>query len=161
MRSKVWLIVAAFFLLACGMQVTAFALPRGGMGAALTRDEAVGIHQGFRGVQFPHRVFVGPAFGFGWEWGGPWMWSPFYYPGPSVVEVQHVNFGTVEFKVKPLDTKVYVDQKFIGMVRGLDHHKAYMPAGNHEIKLVAPDGQKMDRTLYVAEGQTIKIDEKL
>jgi hypothetical protein len=77
------------------------------------------------------------------------------------VEVHRVNYGTVEFKVKPESTKVYVDQKFIGTVQDLDHHRAYMPAGNHDIKLTAPDGQILDRTLYVAAGQKIKIDEKL
>ncbi len=77
------------------------------------------------------------------------------------MEVHHVNYGTVEFKVKPKSTKVYVDQKFIGTVNELDHHEAFVAAGNHNIKLVAPDGQKLDRTLYIAAGKKIKIDEAL
>jgi hypothetical protein len=78
-----------------------------------------------------------------------------------VVEVHPVNYGTVEFKVRPENTKVYVDQKFIGTVNDLDHHRAFMHAGNHDIKLVAPDGQTFERTLYVAAGKKFKIQENL
>jgi hypothetical protein len=153
MRVRTWLNVAALLLLVVGLQVSAYALPRGGVSR--------GFESGFRGGGFHGRVFAGPALGFGWGWGAPWFWGPYYYPEPNVVEVHRVNYGTVEFKVKPETTKVYVDQKFIGTVQDLDHHMAYMPAGNHDIKLTAPDGQILDRTLYVAAGQKIKIDEKL
>ena len=77
------------------------------------------------------------------------------------MEVRHANYGTLEFKVKPEDTKVYVDKKFIGTVNELDHKKAYVAAGNHEIKLEAPDGQSMERNMYVAAGKKIKIKETL
>ncbi len=161
MRRKAWLVAAAFFLLVGGTQMSAFAAPRAGGGRGFDRDDRGGFHEGFHGGAFHPGVFAGPAFGFGWGWGYPWYWGPYYYPGPDVVEVHHVNYGTVEFKVKPETTKVYVDKKFIGEVKDLDHHKAFLPAGDHDIKLVAPDEQTMDRTLYVAAGQKIKIDETL
>ncbi len=160
MRNKTWLLTAALFLLIGGVQTSAMAFTRGGM-RGHDRDDHVGVHEGFEGGHVGTRVFVGPAFGFGWGWGAPWYWGPYYDPWPGYVEVHRVNYGTVEFKVKPENTKVYVDQKYIGMVKDLDHHKAYMPAGDHEIKLVAPDEQTMDRTLYVAAGQKIKIEENL
>jgi len=167
MRVKTWLVVGAFILLTGGLQLSAFAAPEGGRG--FDRDGRGEIHEGFAGGLrggfyggwFPRRAFVGPGFGFGWGWDYPGFWGPYYYPGPNVVELHHVDYGTVEFKVKPDTTKVYVDQKFIGMVKDLDHHKAFMKAGNHEIKLESPDGQTLDRTLYVAAGQKIKIDESL
>ena len=161
MRIRKWLIVAAFLLLAGGFQTSAFAMARAGGGRGFVGSFHGGVRSGFYGGFYPRRVFVGPAFGFGWEWGNPWYWGPYYYPGPYAVEVHRVNYGTVEFKVKPENTKVYVDQKFIGTVNDLDHHKAYLPAGNHDIKLAAPDGRMLDRTLYVAAGQKIRIQEKL
>jgi hypothetical protein len=159
MKNRTWLIVTGLFLLFGGLQVSAFAMPRGGgfhggIGGGMHWGSG-GHFGGFRG-----RIFVGPAFGFGWGWGVPWYGDPYYYPGPDVVEVHHVNYGSIEFKVKPESTKVYVDRKFIGTVGDLDHHKAFMPAGNHEIKLAAPDGKVLDRTIYVAAGQKIKMAEK-
>jgi hypothetical protein len=161
MKGKTWLLTAGLFLLLGVMQTSAMAFAREGMRGG-DADDRIGAHEGFHGGHFGPRVFGGPGFGFGWGWGDPWYWGPYSYdPWPGVVEVHHVNYGTVEFKVKPENTKVYVDQKYIGTVKDLDHHKAYMPAGNHEIKLVAPDNQTMDRTLYVAAGQKIKINEDL
>ncbi len=161
MRAKTWLVAAAFFLLVAGMQTSALASPRGGGGRGSDMDGHIAVGAGFHAGFHPRAVFVGPAFGWGWGWGWdyPWYWDPYYYSGP--VEVHRVNYGTLEFKVKPADTKVYVDQKYIGMVKDLDHHKAYLAAGNHEIKLVAPDERTTDRTIYVAAGQKIKIDEVL
>lgn len=173
MRIRTWSVVVVTFLLLGGIQVSAFAASRGvaswgfgggfhsemhdGMHGGSDHDFDGGIHRGrFRGG-----VFAGPAFGSGWGWGAPWLWDPYYYMGPDVVEAHPVNHGTVEFKVKPKSTKVYVDQKFIGTVNELDHHKAFLAAGNHDIKLVAPDGQTLDRTLYIAAGKKIKIDETL
>ena len=75
-------------------------------------------------------------------------------------EGRQVDYGKVEFKVKPDNTNVYVDQKLIGPVNALDHHRAYMADGNHDIKLVATDGREIERSVYVAAGQTIKIEEK-
>lgn len=160
MRVKMWLTSAAFLLLAGGFQTSALAMPRGGGGRGFVTSFRGEFRPAYR-YGYPGRVFVGPAFGFGWGWGDPWYWDPYYYPGPNVVEVHRVTYGTVEFKVKPESTKVYVDRKFIGTVDELDHHRAYVPAGNHDIKLVAPDGQTLDRNLYVAAGQKIKIERKL
>ena len=161
MRAKIWLAVAAaFLLLACALPASVLASPHGGGGMRVGRGE---MHRGFHRVVPSQRVYVEPYYGFGWGlnlgWGNPWIWDPYYYPGPSVMEVRHANYGTLEFKVKPEDTKVYVDKKFIGTVNELDHKKAYVAAGNHEIKLEAPDGQSMERNLYVAAGKKIKIKE--
>jgi hypothetical protein len=165
MRYKTWLVVGALFLITGGLHASAYAMSReggfrgeghAGMQSGGDHDD---FHGGYHGGGFRGGVFAGPAFGNGW--GSPWFWDPYFYPGPNVVEVHHANYGTIEFKVRPENTKVYVDKKFIGSVNDLDHHRAYMPIGNHDIKLVAPDGQTLDRTIYVAAGQKIKIQEKL
>ncbi len=158
MKTRTWLIVAVFILLTGGFQTSAFAMSR--MGGA--RGFGGGFHA-FHGAGFHRSIMVGPAFGLGWGWGWgyPWYWEPYWgYSWPYAVEGQPVDYGRVEFKVKPDSTKVYVDQKFIGAVRDLDHHRAYMPEGNHDIKLVAAGGKTIERSVYVAAGQTIKIEEK-
>ena len=178
MRTGRWYAVAALFLLAGGLQVPAFALPRAieGSGAVKAvqtdfdggshggRDFDGGSHGGrdFDGGYGGHRggVFVGPGFGWGWGWNNPWYWGPYSYP-PPVVGVQHINYGTVQFKVKPGDTRVYVDHKYIGTVNDLEHHKAYMAGGQHNIELVAPDGRTADRSIYVPVGKTIRIEDTL
>ncbi len=154
MRAGKWLIVASLFLLTGGLGITAFASPRAVWGG--------GFRAGVYGRGFRWGVPIGPVWGFGWGWGNPWYWEPYnYYPGPDYVGVRQINFGTVEFKVKPDVTKVYVDKKFLGEVRDLDHHRIYVPAGYHDLRLTAPDGQSLDRVVYVAVGTKIKIDEKL
>jgi hypothetical protein len=167
-KAKTWLIVAAFSLLASLMPASALAAGRGRGGMGFDRGARGEMHEGFRGgfgggYRSP-RVFIGPSYGLGWGWGwgwnDPWIWGPYYYPGSNVMEIRHANYGTLEFKVKPEDTKVYVDKKFIGTVGDLDHHKAYVAAGNHEIMLKAPDGGTMERNVYVAAGKKIKIDER-
>jgi len=147
MRTRTCLFVAAFILLAGGFQTSAFAMSRMG-GAVGFRG---GFHT-FRSGDFHRTVVVRPAFDFGWGWGYPWYWGPYYYgyPGSYAVEGSQANYGAVEFKVKPDNTKVYVDQKFIGSVNDLDHHKAYMADGNHDIKLVAKDGRTIERSVFVA-----------
>jgi hypothetical protein len=182
MKSRVSLFIAALFLCFGALQMPAFAARRGGGGfhegfdhgshAAIHGDFDHDFHGGFRGG-FDHgsrgRILIAPSLGFGWGfgwgypwyWDNPWYWNPYYYSGPNVLEPNQVDYGTVEFKVKPTSTKVYVDGKFLGTVNDLDHHKAYMPGGYHSIKLVAPDGKTVDRSVYVAAGKTIKIDDRL
>ena len=165
MKAKAWLLVAAFCLLFGGLPVSGFAARRGGGGMHNGGSERGESHEGFRDRDFGRgygRAYIGPSLGWGWGWNTPWIWGwgPYYYPQNSL-EVRHVNYGTVEFKVKPENTKVYIDNKYVGTVGELDHHRAYMAQGNHEIKLEAPDGQTMDRTIFIAAGKKIKIKENL
>lgn len=158
MKNKMWIVVAAFFLCFGGLQMPAFAAIKGGAGFH------GGFHGGF-GRGFRRGVVVAPYWGFGWGpgwgWGDPWYGYPYGYAGQSYLGVERVDYGAVEFKVKPKTTKVFVDGRFLGMVNDLDHHRAYMPRGYHNIKLEAPDGQVANRSIYVAAGRTIKINERL
>ncbi len=150
MRSRHWLVVATLLLFVSIFPAAAFA--------------ARGFHGG--GFRAGGRVvLVEPYFGFGFGWGPYWdgFWDPWYgygYGYPNV-EVRRVNYGTLDFKVKPASTQVYVDQKYLGTVKELDHHKAYLAGGYHNVKLVAPDGRKVERSIYVAVGRTVKIEEHL
>jgi hypothetical protein len=181
MRAKTWLIAAAFSLLLGFMPSSALAFPGGRGGGGSDRGGGGEMHEGFHGgfhgdfdrgfrgdrdggFRSPG-FYIGPSYGlgwgYGWGWGDPWFWGgPYYYPGTNVLELRHANYGTLEFNVKPQDTKVFVDKKFIGTVGELDHHKAYVAAGNHEIMLQAPDGKTMERNVYVAAGKKVKIDER-
>lgn len=155
MRASKWLVVAALFLLVGGLQVPAFARPGGGFvrgGIGFRGGHFGGFRGGFYGFSMWNPAF--PYWGWGWD---PW------FNGPDVMEYERVNYGTVQFQVKPGSTKVYVDQKYLGTVNQLDgcHHQAYVPGGYHSIKLVAPDGQSAERNIYVPVGQKVKIDEKL
>ena len=125
MKIKKWLIPAAFCLLLGGLQTSTVAFARGrggGMRAAHSRlgEAHERFRGGYRGGDFGRvirpRVFIEPSLGWYWGygWNYPWIWDPYYYPGPESVEVRHVDYGTLEFKVKPEDTKIYVDSKFIG-----------------------------------------------
>jgi hypothetical protein len=169
MKTRKWLMVATFILLTACIGAPVFAAPRGGGGGRSGRSELGERHEGFRGGfhdggfgrAYTPRVYVAPYPGwyFDWGWGPGWIWGPYPYPGPDVVEVRHVNYGTLDFKVKPVDTQIYVDNKFIGTVKSLDHHKAYVKQGDHEITLKFPDGRTVDRNIYVAAGKKIKIDD--
>jgi hypothetical protein len=175
MRAKTWFFVAVFSLLVGFMPLSAYASPQVRAGRGFHRDDRGEMnevshgenHEGHYGGYHSGRVFVGPYYAPGWSfgWGGgyPWMWGPpsYYYPRNNVVELRHVNYGTLEFKVKPENTKVYVDGEFIGTIKDLDHNKAYVAEGNHEIALKAPDGKTMERNIYVAAGKKIKIEDKL
>ena len=153
MRSRHWLVVATLFLLVSLFPASAFA-QRGFRGGGFRGG-------GFRGGRV---VVVRPSIGFGFGWGPYWggYWNPWYgYGYPDVVQVRRVDYGTLDFKVKPENTQVYVDQKYLGTIKELDHHKAYLAGGYHNIRLVAPDGRAVDRSVYVAVGRTVKIEEHL
>jgi hypothetical protein len=166
---RLLLIVAVFFLIAGGAQTSALAMSRdreggdihGSFHSSFQREApatqvayARGFHEGRRG-------FVGgPWFGFGGGlgWDGPWYWGPDYYPPQELI---NVNYGTIQFKVTPDNTQVYLDQNPMGTVNELNHHRVYTAGGQHDVRLVAPDGQTYDRSVFVAVGQKIKIDAKL
>ncbi len=157
MRTKKVLVVATLFLLA-GFVPTAAYAQRGGFHSGFGGGFHGGFHHGFhRGGGW----YWGPSFGFGF--GGWWpygygYWDPYYYgPGYAIP----VNYGTVEFKVKPDDTQIFVDNKYMGRVYDLDHHKLYLPSGYHDIRLVATNGTSSERRVYVAAGKKLKVEQRL
>ncbi len=102
------------------------------------------------------------AWGWGWGWGYPYGWGfwggPWWY-GPQSVDVRHITYGAIDFNVKPLNSQVYVDNKYLGTVGDLNgrHHEADLPQGMHQVKVVGPAGQVAEREVYVAAGVKIKF----
>jgi hypothetical protein len=169
MNTKKWLMMAALILLAGSLQTSVFADQRGRGGMRSGNSAQGEIHEGFRGGYrsgdfgrgYGTQIYLGPRPGWYGGWYSPWYGWPDYYPGPSVVEVRKIDYGTLEFKVKPEDTEVYIDNKLIGTVKSLDHRKAYVKQGDHEITLKLPGGRTIDRSIYVAAGKKIKIEEMM
>ena len=152
MRIIKWLTVASLTLLASAFYASAYARPRVAVGVGIGAVPVVRYYRSF----YP---------GYAW-WPGYYPYYPYagpWYYGPRTVEVHRVNYGTIQFNVKPEDTRVYVDGKYLGTVHELEghHHEASLGGGDHNIKLVAPDGRKVERTVYVAIGKKIKFTEKL
>ncbi len=142
MRVKRWLVGSSLFLLLAGLSGTAIAVPR-----------AIAVRV--------HRPIARAYWGWGYPyWGWGWGWDPWYY-GPGEIGVVRVDYGTVQFDVKPKNSKVYVDKRYLGTVNELNgrHHEANMPRGYHDIKVVSPDGRKVERSVYLAAGQKVKFEE--
>jgi hypothetical protein len=161
MRTKTLLVVAALFLLA-GFVPTAAYAQRGGFHGGFGGGYHGGFRGGFHGGFHRGGGFWGwPSFGFGYGAWGPYYPYDYWYPyyGPSYG--YRVDYGTVEFKVKPEDTQIFVDNKYMGRVYDLDHHKLYLPEGYHDIRLAATNGTSSERKVYVATGKKLKIDQRL
>ncbi len=143
MRVRKCLIGYSLILLLTSLSATAGAAPRAA---------AVRIYRPIPRVHY---------WGWGYPyWGWGWGWSPWYY-GPGEVGVYNVDYGTVRFDVKPRNSKIYVDKKYLGTVSDLNgrHHEENLPRGYHDVKVVAPDGRKVERTVYLAAGQRLKFEQ--
>ena len=161
MRTKTQLVVATLILLGGALPTAALAQHAGGGSHAGFHG---GAHHGIHGAFHRGRgVVVRGGFGFGFGgWGSyPYgYWYP-YYPGAGTVSVYPITYGTVEFKVNPRETRVYVDDRYMGRVDDMYHHKIDLPGGYHEIRLVTPNGATYARKVFVAVGSKVKIDQKL
>jgi hypothetical protein len=111
-----------------------------------------------------HGHFWGPAYPYyGYGGWGPWWWGPGWYGpgwyGPQTLNVRQVNYGAIQFDVKPLSSKVFVDGKYLGKVGDLSgrHHEADLLQGSHDVQLVGPGGRKTERNVFVAAGKTFKF----
>ncbi len=98
----------------------------------------------------------------GWGWGYPYGWgfwgSPWWY-GPQSVDVRNITYGAIDFNVKPLNSQVYIDSKYMGTVSDQKgrHHEVDLPQGMHQVKVVGPGNQVAQREVYVAAGEKIKF----
>lgn len=106
---------------------------------------------GHRRVVSPYVRIAGPAFrpSFG-----------FHYH--QRVRYRGSRFGKVDFNVFPKDSEIYVDGGYIGIADQFDgsplDSKAKLPAGTHRIRIVAPNGQVLERKIYVMPGKEVDID---
>jgi hypothetical protein len=169
MNTKKGLMIATLILLAGSLQTSVFAAQRRWSGMGSGNSGRGEFHEGFRGGYrygdfgraYGTPIYVEPWSGWYGGWYAPWAGWPGYYPEPNVVEVRHIDYGTLEFKVKPEDTQIYIDKKLIGTVKSLDHQKIYVKQGDHEITLKSSGGRTVERNVYVPVGKKIKINEML
>lgn len=84
----------------------------------------------------------------------------FYAPGRRVVRVQRVNYGTVDFNVRPQHSRVYVDGDYLGIADDFNGYpqKARLPAGYHSVRVVSPAGRVEVRRIYVAAGRELNFN---
>ena len=72
------------------------------------------------------------------------------------------GFGRVDFNVHPDQSRVFVDGVCIGVADdfngGLFGSTATLRAGTHHVKIVAPDGRIVARTIYVMAGRELDFE---
>jgi hypothetical protein len=111
---------------------------------------------------FPFTPFIGQgALTFGrfafWPWG---VWLPIaVYTSPAALEAPLLGapVGGVQLDIDPRRAQVYVDGAYAGLVEefsGYFHHLE-LPAGSHEIAIVAPGYEPLTLHVSVAPGATV------
>lgn len=74
------------------------------------------------------------------------------------------GFGRVDFNVHPDQSRVFVDGVCIGVADdfngGLFGSTATLRAGTHHVKIVAPDGRIVARTIHVMAGRELDFELK-
>jgi hypothetical protein len=153
MKSAKWFAISALALLIAVSATPAIAHPRVRTGVGVRFGFGVPVYR-----PYPYR-FYGPMYPF-YPFGFWGYWSDPRFGGQRYVQVERVNYGTVDFDVKPSSSQVYVDGKFMGTVNDLNGHghKARLPGGLHEVRIVSPDGRSTTRTIYVAIGEKLKFN---
>ncbi len=86
----------------------------------------------------------------------------FGFRSAPVVVVPAGNWGKVDFNVKPKSSKVFVDGTFIGVADqwdgGFFGTTATLKAGNHRVRIEAPDGRTITRKIYVMPGKELNFN---
>ena len=100
-----------------------------------------------------HHVRVGGAYrhhGFG------------FHHHHSVVTVRNPALGRIDFNVNPKNSKIYIDGAYLGIADDFDGgffgSTARIRPGAHMIRVVAPDGRRVERRIYVTAGREIDFD---
>ena len=113
------------------------------------------------------RVWVGAGFYRPYYYGyyDP-FWSPFYGPyGYGAWRYPYYRYGgygassAVRLQVTPPETEVYVDGYYVGLVDSFDgfFQRLRLPPGDHEIELYLDGHESIQRTLYLAPGETYRV----
>ena len=108
----------------------------------------------FTPVDVRVRFYYHPYFGFYY---GPY-YGP-YYPGAGSVALVRFNEGALRLKVRPVDTEVYVNGYYAGVVDDFDgvFQRLYLPRGEHDITLRLRGYESHALPVRVRAGQTIDI----
>ena len=119
-----------------------------------------------RPAPFLPTPFIGqtPFFTFGrfafWPWGA-WLPIPLYssYTTPGAYEptLEGAPVGGVQLAIDPRRAQVFVDGTYVGLVEefsGYFHHLE-LPAGQHDISIVAPGYEPLSLHVLVSPGATL------
>jgi hypothetical protein len=113
----------------------------------------------FPPVSLVRGYYYHPYFGFYY---GPY-YGPFYpFPGPHVFHLPY-NGSAVRLRVKPVETEVYVNGYFAGIVDDFDgvFQRLYLPSGGHQIELRLDGYCNQLQKVYVPPGDTLEITHRM
>jgi hypothetical protein len=105
------------------------------------------------------RIFVAPAFGWGWYspyWGS---YSPYWGPYPYPYGYYAPATGAVKFDTSVKDAEVYIDGAYAGTVGKLK--TMHLRPGSYDIEVRAPGRTQFDKKVYVAAGKTLHLNPDL
>jgi len=73
--------------------------------------------------------------------------------------VQGVPSGSLHFRVRPDDTRVYVDGRYLGVVDQFDGwpDKLYLPPGEYRLRLNGPEGQAWRGSVRVQAYHEVEV----
>ncbi len=100
------------------------------------------------------RVFVAPAYGWGWYslYCGPYPYPYGYYNYAPAT-------GAVQFDTSVKDAEVYIDGAYAGTVGKLK--TVHLRPGSYAIEVRAPGRTQFDKKVYVAAGKTLHLNPDL
>ena len=100
----------------------------------------------------PGRVFVAPAYGWGW-------YSPYWEPYPYGYYNYAPATGALKFDTSVKDAEVYIDGAYAGTVGKLKTMN--LRPGSYDIEVRAPGRTQFDKKVYVAAGKTLHLNPDL
>lgn len=106
----------------------------------------------FPPVSLQRGYYYHPYFGF---YFGPY-YGPFYpYPGPFAGPARYA-VSAIRARVRPVDTEVYVNGYFAGLVDDFDglFQRLYLPVGEHDIEFRLAGYETWRQRLYLQPGDT-------
>ncbi len=106
------------------------------------------------GVYSPYFYGYNPYF-YGQSAFGPW--------GPYPYGIRYEERGSLRLQVKPVETEVYVDGYYAGVVDSYDgfFQRLHLPSGEHEIELRLEGHRSIQEQLYLPVGTTYRISHEM
>lgn len=96
-----------------------------------------------------------------YQWGYPYPWYGYPSPGYSIAVPESTTGsstedGTVQFDVTPTETRVFVDDFYVGSIDEFEGKQLSLPPGPHHIELQADGYQPVILNVRVQSNHTIK-----
>lgn len=70
------------------------------------------------------------------------------------------NWGEVDFNVEPQQSKIFVDGAYLGIADDLNGWPSHarLKAGQHQVRIVAPNGKTYQTRIYVQPGKELNFN---